>query len=183
MQRLQWIKLEEPWIKVLAYHFFFAKKNKPKIQSSHSSKPLNLQVGELISGDIVGKIQPPTRDSDIYFFLFVDKKTGYVRAYTAKRKDGFVTALDDVIKNFKNYGHQVKFFRSDSEQIIKWGPVRQLLQKEGIQHEFSLPYAHYQNFVERYVQTICKATSAVLHGQSLLKASLWNYALFYVVDC
>jgi hypothetical protein len=77
-----------------------AKKNKPKIQSSHSSKPLNLQVGELISGDIIGKIQPPTRDGDVYFFLFVDKKTGYVRAYTAKTKDGFVTALEDVIKHF-----------------------------------------------------------------------------------
>jgi hypothetical protein len=160
-----------------------AKKNKPRIQSSHSSNPLNLQVGELISGDIIGKIQPPTRDDDVSFFLFVDKKTGYVRAYTAKTKEGFVTALDDVIKHFRNYEHQVKFFRSDSEQIIKWGPVRQLLQEEGIQHECSLPYAHYQNLVERYVQTICKATSTILHGQSLLKASLWNYALFYVVDC
>ncbi len=97
-----------------------AKKIKPRIQSSHSSKPLNLQVGELISGDIIGKIHPPTRDGDVYFFLFVDKKTGYLMAYTAKTKDRFVTALEDVIKHFKNYGHQVKFFRSDSEQIIKW---------------------------------------------------------------
>ena len=53
-----------------------AKKNKPKIQHSEQIELTNLQVGELISGDIIGKIQPPTRDGDIYFYLFVDKKTG-----------------------------------------------------------------------------------------------------------
>jgi hypothetical protein len=62
----------------------------------------NLQVDELISGDIIGKIQPHTRDGDIYFYLFVDKKTGY-KAYTTKTKDGFVTALEDVINHFQKY--------------------------------------------------------------------------------
>jgi hypothetical protein len=66
---------------------------------------------------------------------------------------------------------------------MKWGPVKQLLENKGIQSEYSLPYAHYQNLVERYVQTITKAVSTIIHGQSLLKASLRYYALFYVVDC
>jgi hypothetical protein len=43
----------------------------------------------------------------------VDEKTGYIEAYTAKTKDGFVTALEDVIDHFQKYGHKVKFFRSD----------------------------------------------------------------------
>jgi hypothetical protein len=160
-----------------------AKKNKPKIQHSQQTDLTNLQVGELISGDIIGKIQPPTRDGDIYFYLFVDKKTGYMKMYTAKTKDGFVTALEDVINHFQKYGPKIKFFSSDSEQIMKWGPVKQLLENKGIQSEYSLPYAHYQNLVERYVQTITKAVSTIVHGQSLLKAILWNYALFYVVNC
>jgi hypothetical protein len=160
-----------------------AKKNKPKIDSSRERNCTELKVGELLSGDIVGKIQPPTKDGDIYFYLFVDKKTGYVKAYTAKTKNGFVTALEDVINYFGKYGHQVKYFRSDSEQIMKWGAVKQLLEKKGIASEYSLPYAHYQNLVERYVQTITKAVSTILHSQSLLKANLWNYALFHVVDC
>ena len=80
-----------------------AKKNKPKIQHSEQIESTNLQVGELISGDIIGKIQPPTRDGDIYFYLFVDKKTGYVKAYTAKTKDGFVTPLEDVINHLQKY--------------------------------------------------------------------------------
>jgi hypothetical protein len=33
------------------------------------------------------------------------------------------------------------------------------------------------------VQAITKAVSTVIHGQSLLKAHLWDYALFYVVNC
>jgi hypothetical protein len=66
---------------------------------------------------------------------------------------------------------------------MKWGPVKQLLESKGIQPQHSLPYAHYQNLVERYIQTIVKAVSTVLHGQSLLKAHLWDYALFYVINC
>jgi len=67
--------------------------------------------------------------------------------------------------------------------IMKWGPVKQVLESKGIQPQHSLPYAHYQNLAERYVQTIVKAVSTNLHGQSLLKANLWDYALFYVINC
>jgi hypothetical protein len=49
-----------------------AKKNKPKIQQSQPTDSSDLQVGELISGDIMGKIQAPTRDGDVYFYLFMD---------------------------------------------------------------------------------------------------------------
>jgi hypothetical protein len=31
----------------------------------------------------------------------------------------FVTALEDTINYLTEYGHKVKFFRSDSEQIMK----------------------------------------------------------------
>jgi hypothetical protein len=40
---------------------------------------------------------------------------GYMKAYTAKTKDGFITALEDVVNHFHKYGHKVKFFISDSE--------------------------------------------------------------------
>ena len=106
-----------------------------------------------------------------------------MRAYTSKTKDGFVTALENTISHFEDFGHKVKAFRSDSEQIMKWGPVKQVLESKGIQPQHSLPYAHYQNLAERYVQTIVKAVSTNLHGQSLLKANLWDYALFYAVNC
>jgi len=156
-------------------------------QTSYSKPRENdlneLKAGELLSGDIIGKIQPATRNGDIYFYLFVDKRSGYMRAYTSKTKDGFVTALENTITHFEDFRHKVKAFRSDSEQIMKWGLVKQVLESKGIQPQHSLPYALYQNLAERYVQTIVKAVLTNLHGQSLLKANLWDYALFYVISC
>jgi hypothetical protein len=160
-----------------------AKKNKPKSKSSSKDTLLGLQVGELLSADIIGKIQPPTRDGCVYFYLFVDKRSGYMNAYTARTKDGFVTALANVIDFYEQNGHKIKSFRSDSEQIMKWGSVKELLEKRSIKPQYSLPYAHYQNLAERYVQTIVKAVSVMIHGQSFLKANLWDYALFFVINC
>jgi hypothetical protein len=160
-----------------------AKKNKPAIANPEKNDLNELKIGELLSGDIISKIQPATRNGDVYFYLFVDKRSGYMRAYTSKTKDGFVTALENTITYSEDFGHKVKAFRSDSEQIMKWGPVKQLLESKGIQPQHSLPYAHYQNLAERYVQTIVKAVSTNLHGQSLLQANLWDYALFYVINC
>ena len=65
---------------------------------------------------------------------------------------------------------------------MKWGATQRLIEKRGIQLERSLPEAHYQNLVERYVQTITKAVSTIIHSQSFLRANLWNYALFYVIN-
>ena len=50
-------------------------------------------------------------------------------------------------------------------------------------HELSTPEAHYQNFVERYVQTINKFTCALLHGQDVLRSKHWHWALFHAIDC
>lgn len=35
----------------------------------------------------------------------------YMKAYTAKTKDGFVTALEDMIKHLEGNGHMIKFFQ------------------------------------------------------------------------
>jgi len=69
-----------------------------------------LQIDELLSGDIIGKIQPPSRDRCVYFYWFVDKRSGCMKAYTAKTKDGFVKALEDVIKCFAEQGYEVNSF-------------------------------------------------------------------------
>jgi hypothetical protein len=48
--------------------------------------PNQEQNGSILKGDVIGKIQPATRNGDIYFYLFVDKTSGYMRAYTSKTK-------------------------------------------------------------------------------------------------
>ena len=52
---------------------FLAKKNKPAITNPEKNDLNVLKIGELLSGDIIGKIQPATRNGDIYFYLFVGK--------------------------------------------------------------------------------------------------------------
>jgi len=50
-----------------------AKKNKPSIANPEKNDLTESKIGELLSGDIIGKIQPATRNGDVYFYLFVDK--------------------------------------------------------------------------------------------------------------
>jgi len=161
-----------------------SKKNKPHTRDPPGDHHASINVGELISGDIIGKIDPPTRHGDVYFFLFADAKTGFLCAYTSKTKDGFVSALRMTLDLFRGYGHQVKYFRSDSETIMRNGDVIRLLRDPiyNVKSEYSLPYAHYQNLVERHVQTVTKSVSTLLHGQAFLSAKFWDYALYYTID-
>jgi hypothetical protein len=115
--------------------------------------------------------------------LFADVKTGHLHAYTSATKLGFLTALKIVIEWYANKGMRVKTLRTDSEKILELGEVGEYLARSGIEHEKSAPYAHYQNFVERYVQTVNKGTSTLLHAQRFLKADHWDRALIHFVDC
>ena len=131
--------------------------------------------GYCLSGDIV-PVSPPASDGSTMYFLFADVRTGYLLAYTGKVKDSFLEAFKQAIEHFRRWGHEVKAFRSD-------GKMGAYLKENKLIHEMSTPEAHYQNFVERYVQTINKFTSALLHGQDILQAKHWNWALFHAIDC
>jgi hypothetical protein len=84
---------------------------------------------------------------------------------------------------YRSMGREVRILRTDSERILTAGAVETYLQEQGIRQELSLPYAHHQNFVERYVQTTTKGVSAMLHGQRFLNAEHWDKALFHYIDC
>lgn len=156
-----------------------AKRNKPSAPKSITN-PKEVPIGHL-SGDIVGPINPMTKDGEMYFFLFVDRRTSYMHVYTSATKTNFITALKDVCKFYADNGHRVHSFRSDSEQILVEGDVEEFLSEESIQPQHSLPYMHYQNLVERHVLTVTKMLSAMVHDQVLLDGTFWNYALFLCV--
>ena len=158
-----------------------AKRSRPSI-SPPSGDRKDIPPGHCISGDII-PVNPPAHDGSTMFFLFADVRTGYMVVYTGKVKDSFLEAFKQAIEHFKRWGHDVKAFRSDAETVLKDGKMGAYLKEKGIIHELSTPEAHYQNFVERYVQTINKFTSALLHGQDILQAKHWNWALFHAVDC
>ena len=156
------------------------KRNKIKIHNSITD-PKSVPIASLISGDIVGPITPTARDGSKYFFLFVDRRTSYNHVSTSKSKDGFITALKHCYEWYKAQGFTIKAFRSDSENIIVSGGVQEYLKTQVVDRQFSLPYAHWQNLVERHVQTVVNVTTTVLHDQRLLGWSFWDYCLFYVI--
>jgi hypothetical protein len=160
-----------------------AKRNKKPVPDPSGERLEHLKPGEIISADIVGKINPPTKNGDCYYFLFADVKTGYQHVYTCATKSGFVTAMKLVLDWYKINKCDTKVIRTDSEEVLVHGNVGRYLAGIGIKTELSAPYAHHQNFVERYVQTANKGTSALLHGQRFLKAHHWDKALMHYIDC
>jgi hypothetical protein len=52
----------------------------------------------------------------------------------------------------------------------------------GCRLQNSLPYAHWQNAVERDMQTVVNGASTLLHAQSWLKADAWDLALWHYID-
>jgi hypothetical protein len=157
-----------------------AKRNQTHVHKSVTD-PKSVPIAGLISGDIIGPITPTARDGSKYFFLFVDRRTSYYHVFTSKTKDGFITALQHVYDWYSSHGHTIKTFRSDSENILVHGDVASYLKSNAVNQQFSLPYAHYQNLVERHVQTIVNFVVAVLHDQQLLGDSFWDYCIFYVI--
>lgn len=158
-----------------------AKKNQTRVHFSITD-PTTIPIAGLVSGDIIGPITPIARDGSKYFFLFVDRRTSYYHVTTSKSKDGFITALKYVYEWYLSHGHTIKAFRSDSENIMVHGEVADFLQAKVVDQQYSLPYAHYQNLVERHVQTVVNAVGTIIHDQPLLGNSFWDYALFYVID-
>ena len=142
----------------------------------------NMPPGYCISGDIV-PVNPPAQDGSTMFFLFADVATGHMQAYTGKSKNEFLNAFTSTVEFFKHYGHTVKVFRSDSETVLVEGDTGTYLKENAYIHEKSAPEAHYQNFVERYVGTVTRSATALLHGQHFLRAEHWNWALFHAVAC
>ena len=63
-----------------------------------------------------------------------------------------------------------------------YGQVEDFLASNHVEQQFSLPYEHKQNLVERHVQTVVKTVTAVLHDQKYLNSSFWDYCLFYTIQ-
>ena len=140
-------------------------------------------AGEVISADIVGKITPSARKGEQWIFLFADVATGYQHTFISHTKDGFITALSNVVNFYKSHSLTVKVLRTDSEAVLLSKDILTYLETNKIFSEHSIAYTHNQNFVERYVQTLTKGVSVMLHSQRFLPAQYWDLALFHYVAC
>ena len=75
----------------------------------------------------------------------------------------------------------LKVVRSDAEEIFSSREVISFLQSKGVKSQFSVPYQHYQNRVERAIQDLVRGVSTLLHSQRFLPASYWEYAAKHFV--
>jgi len=149
------------------------------------SVPSDVRVvtpGSVISCDPV-PVSIPGVFGEIWIFLFKDIATGYWHEYSGKSKTEFVENLIDVIKWYKKQDHTCLILRTDSEWVLTSADVAKVLDDYDMTSQRSTPYHHYQNSVERDVQTMIKQISTLLHDQSLLKASFWNLVLAHIVKC
>lgn len=135
-------------------------------------------IGECITVDNVGPISPESEDGYRNFFLFKDMSSKMVFMYLTESCDeeSYLYALDDVVTYFKRHGHQCKTIRSDYFSTFLSEKVSQYEQSNNLSHESSGPYLHWQNGVEREVQTFSKFVSANIQDQILLRSDMWSHA-------
>ena len=156
---------------------------KRNIASPSVNEKTQYSPGETVSVDPVGPINPPTKEGYKYFILFKCVSTGYLHAFAVKSKDCFLRCLTEVVDWYKARGYSPRILRSDNDTVILSQETQNYLVKSEIIHQLSAPYRHFQNAVEREVQTVTKGVSLLLHSQPWLPARLWHLALFHYVRC
>jgi hypothetical protein len=136
-------------------------------------------IGEVISYDNVGPINPASLEGHTQFLVFRDTYSKYIFAYPIKtcNEDTFLYYLDKVLKFFKNRGFKPRILRNDYYTTFHSTKVTEYYESKGCTHQSLAPYQQWQNSVERDIQTILANVSATIHGQDWLRADTWSYAL------
>jgi hypothetical protein len=149
--------------------------------SSRTAKP-----GEIISMDPCGPVTPAAQGKYPYWFLFKDVATGMDHTMTATNlnTETWKAAVVQTFDWYRSYGVTPKILRCDADRIPLSNDFKKwLLDTYGARVQHSLPYTHYQNAVERDVQTVVTGVASLMYGQHWLRADCWDLALFHFVDC
>jgi hypothetical protein len=113
---------------------------------------------------------------------FKDIATQYLFFLPAAQKSDYLEGLRHVITYFKTRDWKPRILRTDSERVLLAADVVAHLSEEGMVPQASAPYAHYQNSVERDVQTLNRGVSTMLEDQLFLGKNLWDLAVFHYTD-
>ena len=148
--------------------------------SSATARP-----GDIISADYIGPIKPTSSTGYTGFFLFKDVCTGYGHCVcvSSKATEHFLDALTHTLAFYSHNNLRVRILRTDDENILQSRAVEHYcnLPHNSIKLESSIPYQHWQNSVERDVQTVVRGVSTLLHAQVFLSAAHWDLALFHYI--
>ena len=146
-------------------------------------EPRVKRLGEVVATDPV-PISIPGYNKEVWIFFFKELSVGYWHAATGKKKSEFPDHLREVLIWYRDKGYPISILRSDDENVLKsHSSVAPLLEEFKVKSQRSVPYMHWQNAVERDVQTLEKQCSAVLHSQTLLPARFWTYVVDHMIRC
>lgn len=141
-------------------------------------------IGECISADNIGPISPASINGSTALFMFRDTKSRMIFTYPIKSANEvqYLSCLNKVLDYFESFGHKTKIIRTDYFKTFLSNLSRDQYKVRNIEHQSSTPYQHWQNAVERDVQTCKHNVSAVIHGQDLLRADTWTSAVSHWND-
>ena len=135
--------------------------------------------GELLSCDNVGPVTPKSFEGYTQAFIWRDTCTKRMFSHSDSEasEDVYLEGLEEIRLYYKKHGIKIKTIRTDDFTTFKSRKVRDYYAKHGIERQSSTPYQHWQNSVERDIQTMIHNISAVIHGSLLMRADSWHRAL------
>ena len=135
--------------------------------------------GELLSCDNVGPINPKSFEGYKQAFIWRDtcSKRMFSHSDSNASEEVYLEGLENIRLYYKKHGIRIKVIRSDDYTTFKSRKVLDYYAKHGIERQSSTPYQHWQNSVERDIQTMIHNISAVVHGSILMRADSWNRAI------
>ena len=102
-----------------------------------------------------------------------------VHTYPLKTKDEFTTAFEDVCLKYRNAGHPIERFMTDSDSVMRGREFRAAAHALSVECRYSSPYNQWQNgIVERMIKQIMERVLALLN-RSRLPNDFWYSAVAY----
>ena len=159
-------------------HLSYANRPKKAVRVSEVSKV----PAEVISADPIFKIYPESYDKDLGAFLFADEATGFLHVFVGRHKSQFFDCLKIVERWYRSWNCSMKYLQTDLEAVVMSKDISEWCLNNHIHQRQSVPYEHWQNFVERDVQSFNKGVAALMNDQKFLSAKYWPLAAFHWVD-
>ena len=137
-------------------------------------------IGQHLSIDVQGPIDPPTTYGCRYWWLVVCLATGHVWVYLGKNKTELQAVTKTTLMMLNKYGHKIDIVRVDSGKVESSINYVELSEQLGFEIVASPPRDQKSNPVERTKQTLQNNLMAVMFGQANLGAAYWGPAILGV---
>ena len=131
---------------------------------------------DLVHCDLMGPINPSSREGFKYTMSFVDDHSGVIKIYLLKRKSDAIIGLQRFLTDTASFG-QIRRLRLDNAAEFSSREFRGICLQNKIKMEFSSPYSPHQNgTVERSHRTILNMARCLLLEAKLPK-TMWTFAV------